>query len=269
MEAVVTALNVYPVKSCRGIALAAARIGAAGFDHDRRWLVVTPDGRFVTQRDRPRLALVATALDADRRVLSFPDGARITVPHAVDAPRLDVVVWGDRCAGRDCGDAVAARLSAVLDHDVRLVEFDEAVPRHADAAWAGGVAAPVRFPDSFPILLVSEESLADLNARLPAPLPMDRFRPNVVVRGLGAYGEDRVRELACGVLRLRPVKASTRCVVTTTDQATGVRIGDEPLRTLKSYRWDAALRGVTFGQNVVVAEGAGATLAVGDAFVAT
>jgi uncharacterized protein YcbX len=266
VTALVTALHVYPVKSCRGLSPPVAALGAAGLEDDRRWLVIAPDGRFLTQREAPRLALVETAVDGGVLTLRVPDGPRCVVERSPDAASRAVVVWRDRCAGVDCGDAPAALLSRFLGREVRLVEFDPTVGRRADPAWAGEVVAPVRYADGFPLLLASEESLADLNGRLPAPLPMERFRPNIVVRGLGAFGEDRVRELRSGAIRLRPVKACTRCSITTTNQATGEVAGDEPLRTLKGYRWDARLRGVTFGQNVVVVAGDGATLAVGQRF---
>jgi uncharacterized protein len=263
MNAVVTALNVYPVKSCGGIALDAATVLDAGFAFDRQWLVVTPDGRFVTQREQPRLALVGTAIEEGRLVLRFPDGGTVEVAADASRPRLDVVIWDDRCGGLDCGDAVAERLSALLGRAVRLVEFDPAIPRVKRSPWLGEATALLRYPDGYPILLISEESLDDLNARLAAPLPMNRFRPNVVVRGLGAFGEDRVRELCAGTLRLQPVKPCTRCAITMTDQVTAGVDAAEPLRTLKSYRWDRELRGITFGQNVAIAAGVGSMLRVG------
>jgi uncharacterized protein YcbX len=263
MNAVVTALNVYPVKSCAGIPLHEAVVLDAGLAHDRQWLVVTPDGRFVTQREQPRLALVGTAIDAGRLVLRFPDGTRVAVAPGEAARRRDVVVWDDRCSGLDCGDEVAERLAGLLGRAVRLVEFDASVPRVKRSPWLGDAAATLRYPDGYPILLISEESLDDLNARLPAPLPMTRFRPNVVVRGLGAFGEDRVRELRAGALRLQPVKPCTRCTITMTDQVDAAVDPAEPLRTLKTYRWDRELRGITFGQNVAIAGGVGTTLRVG------
>lgn len=264
MNAVVTALHVYPVKSCRGIALHEARVLEAGFAHDRQWLVVTPEGRFLTQREQPLLALVGTAIVDDRLVLTFPDGQRHAVGVAPGARRHSVVIWDDRCGGIDCGDQVAGHFGELLGRAVRLVEFDAAVPRLTRSRWLGDTAAPVRYPDGYPLLLIGEESLADLNARLPAPIPMNRFRPNIVVRGLGAYGEDRVRELRIGGLRLRLVKPCVRCTVTMTDQDTAAVAAAEPLRTLRSYRWDPQLHGIAFGQNVAIAEGAGERMRVGE-----
>jgi uncharacterized protein YcbX len=264
MNAVITGLYVHPVKSCRGYAVGAARVEATGLPHDRQWLVVTPDGRFVTQREQPRLALVETAVHDGDLVLTVPGREPLRVRRAPEAQRRDVIVWDDRCAGLDRGDEAAEALSALLGRAVRLVEFDARTPRLKRSTWLGERVVPVRFPDGYPLLLIGEESLEDLNARLPEPVPMDRFRPNVVVRGLGAFGEDRVRELRVGALRLQPVKPCTRCTITMTDQATATVDGAEPLRTLKTYRWDRELRGITFGQNVVVAGGAGTELRVGD-----
>jgi uncharacterized protein YcbX len=264
MTAVVTGLHHYPVKSCRGLAVDAARVEETGLPYDRRWLVVTPGGRFVTQREHPRLAQVLTAVHDGALTLTLPGLAPLRVTRPAAAQRLDVVVWDDRCAGFDCGDEIADALSALLGFAVRLVEFDDATPRLKRSQWLGERVASVRFPDAFPLLLIGEESLDDLNARLPSALPMDRFRPNIVVRGLGAYGEDRVRELRLGALRLQPVKPCTRCTITMTDQATAAVDAAEPLRTLKTYRWDRELRGVTFGQNVIVVGGAGSVLRVGD-----
>jgi uncharacterized protein YcbX len=266
MTAVVTALSVYPVKGGRGVALEAATIAPEGLQYDRQWLVVTPDGRFVTQREWPRLALLGAVAEGTGLVLSFPDGATLRVPRPSPGASRPVAIWSDHCAGRDCGDEAARALSTLLGTAVRLVEFDDDVPRLANPRWAGEVVAPVRYPDGFPLLLISAESLDDLNARLPAPLPMNRFRPNLVVRGLGAFGEDRVRELRLGGVTLRPVKACTRCKVTMTDQRTAEVAAQEPLRTLKTYRWDAELRGITFGQNVVIASGVGEMLRIGDEF---
>jgi uncharacterized protein YcbX len=252
-QAFVTELHVYPVKGCRGIALDAARVLATGLENDRRWMLVDPHGRFVTQRETPRLAQIGTALDGGMLTLALPDGTRLPVPELHDGEAREVVVWRSHCAALDCGAGPAAALSAFLDRPVRLVQFDARGERRVDPAWTGEPGARVQFADGFPLLLIGEESLADLNARLPAPLPMNRFRPNVVVRGLPAYGEDAVREFVTGSLRLRPVKGCTRCRVTTTDQTSGEPTGAEPLATLRAYRWDATLRGVVFGQNVVVA----------------
>jgi uncharacterized protein len=256
-------LHLYPVKSCRGIGVQDVSLTAAGLEHDREWMVVTPEGRFVTQREQPRLALIATALDAAGLTLHAPQAGGTTVPLGYCGSPVEVTVWKDRCLAFDQGEDAARWLSGFLARPLRLVRFDAARPRPSSAEWTGGAEAPNRFSDGFPLLAISRASLDDLNARLPAPLPMDRFRPNLVLEGLAPYGEDGLHDLVAGEVRLRRVKPCTRCSITTTNQSTAVVEGEEPLRTLKSYRWDAALRGATFGQNLIVVAGAGARLRVG------
>jgi hypothetical protein len=256
-------LHVYPVKSCRGLAVPQARLTDAGLEHDREWMIVTPDGRFLTQREVPRLALVTTALESEALTLAAEGAGRLAVPLDVRGSEREVVVWGHGCRAFDQGEAAARWLGDFLGRAVRLVRFDPAHRRLSDTAWTGGLEAPNRFSDGFALLAISLASLADLNARLPAPLPMDRFRPNLVLDGLAPYGEDQLGDLVAGDVRLRRVKPCTRCSITTTNQGTGAVEGDEPLRTLKSYRWDRALRGVTFGQNLIVVAGAGSRLTVG------
>jgi hypothetical protein len=257
------ALYVYPVKSCRGIALEEARLSEAGLEHDREWMIVTPEGRFVTQREQPRLALISTRLDDDQLHLAAPGAPAITVPFDFRGEPVQVTVWRDRCHAHDQGEVAARWLSDFLDRPLRLVRFDPAHRRPSDAAWTGGVDAVSRFSDGFALLAISLASLADLNARLAAPLPMNRFRPNLVLDGLPPYGEDALGDLTVGGVRLRRVKPCTRCSITTTNQVTGAVEGDEPLRTLKTYRWDAALHGVEFGQNLIVVTGGGQHLRSG------
>jgi hypothetical protein len=258
------ALHLYPVKSCRGVPAAEATVTAAGLEHDREWMIVTPEGRFLTQREEPRLALVATAVDAAALTLSSAGAGSIRVPLEQHGDAREVTVWRDRCVGLDQGEDAARWLTDLLGRAVRLVRFAAGQRRLSDPVWTGGLEAQNRFSDGFALLATSLASLADLNSRLPRPLPMDRFRPNLVLDGLPPYGEDALADLVAGTLRLRRVKPCTRCRITTTDQGTGVVDGEEPLRTLKMYRWDPALRGVTFGQNLIVVAGAGARLRVGD-----
>ena len=258
----ISGLHIYPVKGCRGIALDAARLTSNGLAYDRHWMVVHPDGRFVTQREFPRLALVETALRDGSLTLSAPGIAPVEVKDTLEGVRMDVQVWGDRCIGIDTGDAAAALFSRHLGRPVRLVRFDPGKPRPSDPDYAGETPAFSEFSDGFAILVISEASLADLNGRLSVPLPMNRFRPNVVIADVDAFDEDHMRALVGPDMELRLVKACTRCQVTTTDQATAT-VGEEPLRTLAAYRMHPQLGGVAFGQNAVVARGEGATLKVG------
>ena len=257
-------LNVYPVKSCRGIALDASPVTAAGLEHDREWMIVTPQGRFLTQRDEPRLACIEVQVYDAALALTAPGASPLHVPLTPRRGRIvEVTVWRDRCPALDEGEAAADWLATLLGRPLRLVRFDPAHRRASDPAWTGGREALTRFSDGFAMLAISLASLGDLNARLAVPLPMNRFRPNLVLDGLPAYGEDGIGDLVAGPLRLRRVKPCTRCIITTTDQASGARDGEEPLRTLKSYRWDPVLRGVAFGQNLIVVAGAGQRLEVG------
>ncbi len=256
----IAGLYVYPVKSCRGTEIEESLLLDTGLEHDREWMVVTPQGRFLTQREEPRLALVDVDLDPRRlRLVSTGQGS-VEVSVESRGASVEVVVWRDRCRALDAGDAAANWLSGVLGRSVRLVRFDPAARRRSDPAWTGDVAAYSQFSDGFPLLAISRASLDDLNSRLPQPLPVNRFRPNLVLDGLPPYGEDRMGDLVAGGLRLRTVKPCIRCKITTTDQRTGTVDGEEPLHTLKTYRWNARMHGIAFGQNVIVVEGAGSNL---------
>jgi MOSC domain-containing protein len=265
----ITGLNIYPVKGCRGIALDSARVAVTGFEHDREWLITRPDGRFMTQREEPRLALIETALidkpaPADTALrLRIPGGSELQVSPAAPGREVEVTIWKDNCAAFDAGDEAAEFLTGYLGSPVRLVRFDARRKRASSPEWTPGIEALNQFSDGFPWLLASEASLEDLNSRLQAKLPMNRFRPNIVVSGLPPFGEDRLHDLTAGAVRLRRAKGCTRCIVTTTDQATGLRDGKEPLQALAKFRFDRELKGVVFGQNLILIEGAGAQLQVG------
>lgn len=242
------AIRVHPVKACRAIEPARWPLDAIGLRHDRSFMLVDGAGRFLSQREQPRLALVRTALDATALTLDVPGRAPLTLPLAGQGRRVEVEVWRHRGPALDCGDAAAALLSDFLGLACRLVRL---APDHARRV------SPVHFPgeahtaftDGYPLLLLSEASLLDLNRRLPTPLPVDRFRPNLVVRGCAPYAEDAWRRIRVGSVEIAVVKPCERCIVTTTDQATGVREGNEPLRTLATYRRSEG--GVRFGQNAV------------------
>jgi uncharacterized protein YcbX len=181
---------------------------------------------------------------------------------------VEVTVWDDKCAAFDAGDEAAQWLTSHLGKPARLVRFDKRRKRPSEAQWTQGTEALNQFSDGFPWLLISEASLADLNSRLQQPLPMNRFRPNIVVDGLPAFGEDSVEDFIAGDVRLRVAKPCARCAITTTDQITGER-GNEPLKTLKEYRFDRALRGIIFGQNMMLMAGLGSELKVGQQFEVT
>lgn len=266
LAARVRSLHVYPVKSCRGIDLTEAPLVARGFAWDRQWMVVDARGRFVTQRTHPQLATVATALHGDGLHLSTSGRAALTLPwqeRTEDGPQCTVVVWNDSVLAMDCGDAAAAWFSDLLGTPARLVRATESTRRQPAERWRGTVDAPVNFSDGFPLLVCSIASLADLAARLPEPLPMNRFRPNIVIEGLPAWREDDVLDIATGEVTLRLAKPCTRCVITTRDQHSGAA-GSDPLPALRRFRYDRDLKGVTFGWNALITSGVGATLRAGD-----
>lgn len=269
MRAELTDLYIYPVKSCRGIRGDAARMTATGLADDRHWMLVRPNGRFVTQRELPRMALVHTAVDDGALVLTAPGRAPLRVPRDAKTATLDVTVWAFDGRGIDCGDDAAAWVSAFLETPLRIVRFDPDSPRECSAEWTPGTRAVTEFADGFPMLVISRASLAELNSRLPKALPMERFRPNLVIDGVDAYAEDRIHELRGDGVTIRIVKPCLRCAITTTDQQTGARDGIEPLQTLKTYRFDSQQRGVAFGQNAIPIDGIGRELRVGQVFEIT
>lgn len=263
MSATLAGLFIYPVKSAAGIDCRSARLGPYGLEHDREWMVVDANGRFVTQREEARLALLATAVQDDLLKLSNPQGPGPSLPLTHEGAAREVQVWRALCAAFDAGDEVADFLSGWLGRPLRLVRFDRRRTRLSNHDWTDGRDVPTLFPDGYPLLVLSEASITDLSARVGQSLPVRRFRPNLLLGGLAQYGEDELDAIDVGGARIRLTKACTRCVITTVDPQRGERDGEEPLRTLNKYRYDAALRGVTFGRNAYAVAGAGSLLSVG------
>lgn len=257
----VSGLFLYPIKGCRGLSLSTAEVEGRGLRHDRRFMVVDREGRFLTQREHPALARVQVQVAPQGALVLSAEGiGEITVePPPVATPARTVEVWGERCPGLAAGPAAAAFFHALLGIPCELVAQPESGGRPLDPRYAAQ-GEDVSFADAFPFLVVSEASLDDLNRRLAEPVGMDRFRPNIVIRGCGPYEEDVLGRGHIGSLPFRFAKRCARCVVVTTDQQTGA-VGKEPLRTLSRYRREG--NNVYFGQNAV-AEGTG-TLRLGDA----
>jgi len=259
--AIVSALYLYPVKSCRGISLREAELAETGLRFDRHWMVIDRRGKFVTQRELPRMARVVPHLGAGGLVLSAPGTEAVELPIRDGGDRVGVTIWGDQCFGLDQGDAAARWLSAFLGEELRLVRFDHSAPRRNSTA-PGAARTHPEFADEHEFLVISEASLADLNNRLALPLPMNRFRPNIVIAGIEAYEEDHLQALKTDAIELRLVKPCIRCQITMTDQDTG-EVGEEPMRTLLTYRSHPKLGGVSFGQKASIARGAGQKLRIG------
>lgn len=260
MKVLLASAHVYPIKSCAGTSVRSAEVTPRGLGHDRSFVLVDPDGKFRSQRDVPRLALARPDLSTvDDGILgvSGPDVAELRVPIVPDGVRRPVRIWGDTVPGVDQGDAAADWFSALAGAPCRLMRLPDDHARMVDERFA---VAEVSFADGFPLLLTSTASLADLNARMACPLPMDRFRPSLVIAGWDEpWVEDTITRLAIGDALFDLVKPCGRCVVTTTDQATAER-GREPLRTLATFRRGEF--GVHFGQNAVPV--GAATVRVGD-----
>lgn len=254
-----TALHVYPIKSCGGLAPAAWDVDGFGLRHDRRWMVVDTRGAMLSQRTHPRLALVRPSMGDDTLRIEAIGLPALELPVRPGSGVSTIVaIWGDACSAVWTGERAAAWFSDLLDTDCGLVYMPDSTVRPTDQDHAPG-AYRVSFADAFAFLLLSEESLADLNGRLETPLPMNRFRPNLVIAAGEAFGEDRMTTFRIGDVGFRVVKPCDRCVLTTTDQETAER-GLEPLRTLATYRRRNGK--VLFGQNVVH-DGTG-RLSVGD-----
>lgn len=243
---VVTELHLYPIKGTHGIAVERAEVGDRGFVRDRRFVVTDLNGKFLTQRTLPRMALVTTQLDGEVLRLRAPGMPPLALPIApVDgAPRI-VEVWRDRCDARLVSGEASAWLTQFLATPCELVYMPDDSLRPVDPDYAPG--ARVSFADGFPFLLASEQSLAEL-ARRGADVPMSRFRPNLVIAGAPPFAEDAWRAIRIGEVRFRVVKPCARCVVTTIDQETAVAT-HEPLRTLATFRRRDG--NVLFGQNLV------------------
>jgi uncharacterized protein YcbX len=258
-------LFIYPVKGLKGIALGEARCTDRGLEHDRRFMVVDAAGEFLTQRSHPKMATVWTEIVGDALALSAPDMPELAVAlRPAKGERVRVKVWSSTCDALGFARDADAWLSEYLGLACRLAYMPDDSQRYSNPRYAGP-AKRVGFADGYAYLLAAEASLADLNTRLQArghqALPINRFRPNLVVSGSGAFAEDRWKELRVGGAVLAAAKPCGRCEVTTTDQATGEVRGPEPLATLSTYR-NSGEFGVMFGMNLVtVREG---TVRVGE-----
>ena len=262
--ATLAGLVVYPIKSAGGIPVEAWEVDAFGLRYDRRWMLVDGGGRMITQRTHPHLALARPTIEGDRLVVRGPGLDPLGLPlRPVEAVGTTVSIWKDQCTALWQGDAAAGWFSRLLQAEVVLVYMPEGTWRPAEPAYAPATSR-VSFADAYPFLVLSEESLADLNHRMVTPLPMNRFRPNLVIRGGGAFCEDELGDFAIGDIDFRAVKPCDRCVLTTTDQETAER-GAEPLRTLATFRKRDGK--VYFGQNLLHA-GVG-RLSIGDSVKVT
>jgi len=273
--AILSEITVYPIKSCAGISLKSATLTRAGLMteqiYDREWMIVDEAGHALTQREHPRMALITPKLKADTLELRAPGMLRLEIalglPDPELAPTLTVQVWDDRVKAYDCDATTAAWFSNAVGVPCRLVRFHPDASRQASEKWTKGIPAPTLFSDGYPVLVIGAASLDDLNGRLVAAgraaLPMNRFRPNLVVAGIEAYEEDYVESFQLGDAALAPVKPCPRCPIPSVDQSTG-EIGPDPLEILQRYRAKPELDGaICFGMNCILTAGEGERLVVG------
>lgn len=249
MAIVVSQLYFYPVKSCAGTALSVAEIGPRGIKYDRQWMVVDEAGDFLTQRELARMALIKPFIDEQSGELKLNAPAMMEFALSLNAggQRVPVRVWDDDCQALDQGNEAAAWFSRFLNLKVRLVKFDCEFTRQVSQKYAKRVDDQVGFADGFPFLLLTEASLSNLNQRLSEALPMNRFRPNIVLSGTEPFAEDTWKKIAINGIEFDVVKPCARCVITTVNQDSGIASA-EPLKTLASFRRSDGK--VLFGQNL-------------------
>lgn len=276
----ITALTLYPIKSCAGISLPNATVTQAGLSHhgvyDREWMLVDGAGQFLTQREHPKMALIRPSIQDGQLLLQAPGMEALKLVLATTNPentaRVNVQVWDEALPSFDCGTDATTWFSTFLGLPCRLVRFDPAARRLVNPKWTGGQEVHTLFSDGYPFLLIAQASLDDLNQKLlqqgQSLVPMNRFRPNIVIDGVDAFEEDYAESLLVAdaerCIRLKPVKPCPRCPMPAVDQNTG-EVGPNPVDILQTYRTNALLDGaVTFGMNAIVLQGAGQLLQVGD-----
>ncbi|GAA3703563.1 MOSC domain-containing protein [Microlunatus aurantiacus] len=239
-----TGLRRYPVKSCRGEDLDVATVEPWGLTGDRRWMVVDPSGEAVTAREANRLVLITPSITDSGLLLSAPDIEDLDVDRPASGPLVEVKIWDDRLLARAADPVAGDWFSGVIGRSLRLVYLDDPRRRPVNPAY-GAADDTVSLADAYPLLLATEESLTQLNTWIAegprsadGPLPMTRFRPNLIVRGEDAFAEDTWRRVRVGEVVFRVVKLCDRCVLTTIDPVTATRT-KEPLVSLARHRrWD-------------------------------
>jgi hypothetical protein len=241
-------IYIYPIKSAAGISLQTAQVENRGFQYDRRWMLVDKTGKFMTQRQFPRMALIGIQIEGNQLIVEAPNQGTLAIPTSLDnGDIIFVQVWNDVCEAIPLTAEVNQWFSDFLETSCQLVFMPERSHRLVDPDYATQKEL-VSFADGFPFLLTSEASLEDLNRRLDKPVPMNRFRPNLVVSGCEAFAEDTWYQIHIGSILFHVVKPCDRCVITTVDQAQGIR-GKEPLITLGKYRRKDGK--IFFGQNLI------------------
>lgn len=256
-------INIYPIKSLKGISMDSATVEERGLRYDRRWMLTDAEGMFFTQREFPRMALIEVGIGADALTITADGFGQLEIPLLPETDDMrPVTIWQDVCWAEVFPAVINEWFSDVLETDCQLVYMPDDSRRDVNERFNGG-GDVVSFADGYPLLVIGESSLADLNLRLDEQFPMNRFRPNLVVSGADAFAEDNWVRIRVGDAVFRSTKPCARCVITTVDQSRGVIAGKEPLKTLASYRLakmvmparlaDLGLSdtAVLFGQNLI------------------
>ncbi len=260
MSLVLSAIHIYPIKSLGGITLESAVVEARGLQYDRRWMLVDARNQFMTQRKLAKMALLKVSIENESLCVTAPLMPRFTVPYLPQTNEsISVTVWDDTCQALMVSREANNWFSEALQTTCKLVYMPDHTLRPVDPRYAKNEEI-VSFADAYPFLLIGEASLADLNSRLALPVPMNRFRPNLVVNTAQPFVEDEWKTICIGETQFHLVKPCARCVLTTVDQQTGIA-GKEPLRTLSTYR--KINNKVLFGQNVLT-ENWGMSINLGD-----
>jgi uncharacterized protein YcbX len=258
-------INIYPVKSLRGISLKEAAIERRGLQLDRRWMLVDKNNKFLTQREFPKMATLVPEIKSDGLRISNGKKDGITVPFEFDFEKNERVrIWKSICRAEIYNDSINQFFSDALETKCRLVFMPDETKRKVNYLYKIAADDHVSFADGYPFMLLGKNSLANLNEKLDEPLPMNRFRPNFVIADSEAFAEDGWKRIRIGDAIFNVVKPSERCVIPTIDQQTGIKTGVEPTKTLASFRTTRGMKKkVIFGQNLIAEKG-GEILRVGD-----
>lgn len=259
---ILSEINIYPVKSLAGIGLQDSQVEERGLQFDRRLMLVDENNEFLTQRVYPKMATITLKIVEDGLIASN-SGDEIAIPLEPDSEeKATVKIWKNRVKAVFYGNEINEWFSRRLEMKCRLVVMPENTKRKVNPFYAVRKFKDiVSFADGYPFLLIGENSLVDLNEKLEKKLPMNRFRPNLVVKDSEVFAEDNWKKIKIGNTIFHVVKPCGRCVMTTIEQSTGEKNGNEPLKTLAKYRNKNGK--VLFGQNLI-AENTGEILKVGD-----
>jgi uncharacterized protein YcbX len=255
----ISELYIYPIKSLGGIPVNDAVVTPTGFKYDRRWMLVDGNGRFISQREVPQMALLKVTVENNGLLVAHKiNNTSTVIPFQTEGQQISVTIWDDACTAQYVSKEADEWFTAALRINCRLVYMPDSTKRIVDQRYSPGNSI-TSFSDAYPFLMIGQASLEDLNSRLTEPLPMNRFRPNIVFTGGRPYEEDLMGHFIIGGINFYGVKLCGRCAITTINQASTLR-GKEPLKTLASYRFKN--NKILFGQNVVH-KGEG-TISVGD-----